>query len=209
MRSTIITIIIILIIIGGYLFYRNRKEPISQQVPNPVKEIIPPSSDNNAGNSAKNQKIDLAAQNNSKESGSAEISAEDGKTKVVLNLSGAPSNIAQPAHIHIGTCANIGAIRYPLSFPINGKSETILDISYDQLLNQGPLAINVHKSAAEINTNYACGDISSNPNSSQGTISPTPNSNQTPGGSTKPVQNGSDRNSSSDNATNNEKSPGY
>lgn len=103
--------------------------------------------------------IALSAQNNSGESGTAKIEDFDGKAKVTLNLTGAPSGVTQPAHIHTGSCANLGGVKYPLNFPVNGKSETTLDISLDELLDGLPLAVNVHKSAAEANIYVACGDI--------------------------------------------------
>lgn len=107
--------------------------------------------------------VPLSAENNSGESGTATLMDVNGKTNVIIALTGAPTNITQPAHIHVGPCATIGAVRYPLTFPINGRSETTLDVSIDELLKQLPLAINVHKSTSEASIYVACGDIM-NPN---------------------------------------------
>src|SRR3989338_6628699 len=78
---------------------------------------------------------------------------------VVLNLSGAPENVTQPAHIHLNNCANIGGVKYPLSFPINGYSETTINATMEETLNSLPLSINVHKSTSEASVYVACGDI--------------------------------------------------
>ncbi|MBI4991721.1 MAG: hypothetical protein HZB99_00695 [Candidatus Harrisonbacteria bacterium] len=103
--------------------------------------------------------VSLSVQNNSGESGTAVLSERGGKTEVKLRLEGAPKGVTQPAHIHSGACASIGGVKWPLTFPVNGKSETTLDISFDQLRAQLPLVLNVHKSAAEAGVYVACGDL--------------------------------------------------
>lgn len=119
--------------------------------------------------------VDLAAQNNSGEQGTATLTAlEKGKTKVVLNLTGDPQDVTQPAHIHSGSCANLGGVLYPLTFPVNGVSETTLDVDLtEDILNKLPLAVNVHKSVAEANIYVSCGDIGASASGS-GTNSTTP-----------------------------------
>lgn len=77
-----------------------------------------------------------------------------------------------PAHIHSGTCAELGDVVAPLgdvaapegehsgsdaAFPLE-TSETVVDIPLEELLD-GNHAVNVHKSADEINVYIACGDI--------------------------------------------------
>lgn len=103
--------------------------------------------------------VNLAEQNDSGEYGTATLTEVDGKVHVVLSLTGAPQGVTQPAHIHLASCANIGGVVYPLTFPVNGVSETTLDVTLDGLLEQLPLALNVHKSATEADVYVACGDI--------------------------------------------------
>ncbi|HEY4512894.1 MAG TPA: hypothetical protein VJH06_00040 [Candidatus Paceibacterota bacterium] len=103
--------------------------------------------------------VSLSTQNNSGVSGMATLTDMNGSTLVKLELAGAPLGIAQPAHIHTGSCANIGAAVYPLTSALNGASETTLDASLDTILGQLPLALNVHKSAEEISVYVACGDL--------------------------------------------------
>ncbi len=104
----------------------------------------------------------LNAQNNSGETGTAKLVEKDGKVVVSLLFAGAPKDVIQPAHIHVGSCPDVGAVKYPLTFPVNGISETILDISFADLRAGLPLAINVHKSAAEAKIYVACADLVSN-----------------------------------------------
>src|SRR5438552_9946512 len=107
--------------------------------------------------------IQLSEQNGSGESGTATLSdMGNGQTHVVLNLSNAPG-VAQPAHIHKGTCANLDPTpTYPLTSVTNGQSDTMVPVSLVNLTS-GTFAINVHKSAAEAGVYVACGDITASP----------------------------------------------
>ena len=77
-----------------------------------------------------------------------------------------------PAHIHTGTCAELGEVVAPLtdvaapsgeqSGPESAHavqiSQTIVDMPLQEIIDGGH-AINVHLSADEIDTYIACGDI--------------------------------------------------
>jgi hypothetical protein len=80
---------------------------------------------------------------------------------------------AHPAHIHAGTCDQLGDVVIPLedvAVPADVThegaetahdvkiSQTHVDMPLQELLD-GEYAINVHKSAEEIGTYIACGDI--------------------------------------------------
>src|SRR5215218_4245826 len=81
---------------------------------------------------------------------------------------------AHPAHIHSGSCAELGDVVYPLTdiTPITGDTErtgaasaipvegstTVVDTPLQDLID-GEFAINVHLSPDEIGTYIACGDI--------------------------------------------------
>jgi hypothetical protein len=94
-------------------------------------------------------------------------------------------NAPHPAHIHNGTCNNLGDVVYPLNDvsgeflsgtpgatpapPAQGEpgdviaqSQTEIDVSLDDLL-AGEYAVNVHKSAEEIDVYIACGNITGEP----------------------------------------------
>ena len=98
----------------------------------------------------------LGEQNKSGETGTATITSQGNKTQVVLQIKGAPAE-AQPAHIHDGTCASLDPKpRIPLQNVVNGKSTTVLDMPLAEV-KKG--AINVHKSASDLKTYVACGDL--------------------------------------------------
>jgi len=81
---------------------------------------------------------------------------------------------SHPAHIHGGSCADLGDVVYPLTniTPIGGDTErtgaasaipvegstTVVDTPLQDLVD-GDYAINVHLSADKIGTYIACGDI--------------------------------------------------
>ena len=101
--------------------------------------------------------VPLAPQSGSGESGTATLTKDGAKTKVMLSVPNAQGT--QPTHIHKGTCANLDPKpAYPLSPVTNGKSETVVNASLDDLQNGG-YAINGHKSAQELTTYVFCGDI--------------------------------------------------
>jgi hypothetical protein len=103
--------------------------------------------------------VPIHAQNKSGESGSAKLTPEGDKTKVEISLKGASKAGSQPAHIHDGPCAKLDPKpRYGLSNVENGKSTTEVPVKIEELTG-GNLAINVHKSAADLKTYVACGDI--------------------------------------------------
>jgi Cu/Zn superoxide dismutase len=104
--------------------------------------------------------VPLKPENASGESGTATLTDTPAGLRVVISLKGAPA-AAQPAHIHMGSCANLNPTpKYPLSNVVAGKSTTVVKgIKIAQLV--GKTAINVHKSLTDIPTYVACGDIAS------------------------------------------------
>src|SRR5262245_52062788 len=103
--------------------------------------------------------VKLGEQNNSGETGTATLTAEGSSTKVELNVKGGAKGVAQPAHIHEGSCAKLDPKpKYGLSNVTDGKSSTTVPVSLETL-TKGELAINVHKSAEDLKTYVACGDI--------------------------------------------------
>ncbi len=115
--------------------------------------------DQNYAAPAEGATVLLDSQNDSGKYGAAELTESDGKVMVTVDLVGAPEDVAQPSHIHMGSCAELGDVVYPLTSLTNGQSETILDVSLTKLTAELPLAVNVHKSGDEVGVYVACGDI--------------------------------------------------
>lgn len=107
----------------------------------------------------------LNTQNNSGEAGIALITeTDDGMARVDLGLRDMPTGVPQPAHLYRGSCVDLGDIAYFLSDVLaeqgsDGMSETVLDVSWDQLKSELPLALSVYKSTDEENVSVACGDL--------------------------------------------------
>jgi hypothetical protein len=102
--------------------------------------------------------VPLQPQNDSDIRGTVTITEAAGKARLTIQYNNGLKDTPQPAHIHTGSCAQLGGVKYPLTSAVNGASVTTLNISVAQLLKEKPWAINVHKSVAEADTYVACGD---------------------------------------------------
>lgn len=105
--------------------------------------------------------VELAEQNSLGQTGTATIvENEEGMLVVTLSMLGGNFSQPQPAHIHLGACPEPGPVEHPLSNVVNGISVTTLPVSWQDLVDSAePMAINVHKSAAEASVYTACGDL--------------------------------------------------
>ena len=105
------------------------------------------------------RKIAIGQQNGSGQTGSASLKQVGNDMQVTVSLKHAPKS-AEPAHIHKGTCANLNpAPLYPLKDVKDGKSVTTVHNLTWPMIMKGRYAINVHKSAADLKTYVACGDL--------------------------------------------------
>ena len=120
-------------------------------------------SENNAGAGGE-VTVQLGEQNGSGESGTATLTEDGDQTKVTIELqtpSATMGSVPQPAHIHKGSCSNLDPVpAYGLTDVKDGESTSTVDAVLDDL-RDGAFAINVHKSAAEIQTYVACGVVGS------------------------------------------------
>ena len=103
--------------------------------------------------------VAMGALNASGQTGKATLSDMNGETKVSVKISGGIASVPQPSHIHMGSCSTPGAIVYQLNPVVDGKAETILDVSLETLGNKLPLLIMVHKSKDEAKVFVSCGDL--------------------------------------------------
>lgn len=147
-------IIVAVVVVIAFLLYSNMQKSAAP-TPTPVPAVVTAS----PTPAAKTLTVDLSAQNISSESGTAVLTEIEGKVMVSLNLTGAPKGVVQPAHIHKGSCPKPGEVLYPLTSPVDGISETTVDTTFDMLKTEMPLAVNVHKSAAQSGVYVSCGNL--------------------------------------------------
>jgi hypothetical protein len=103
--------------------------------------------------------VTLNPKPDSNTSGTATLTPEGNQTKVVIQVQGAPTDAVQPVHFHKGTCANLEPKpAYPLLDIKNGTSTTVVAVEMSKL-TATPHTINVHKSAADMKTSVACGEV--------------------------------------------------
>ncbi|MBN4059371.1 hypothetical protein JYT32_00460 [Dehalococcoides mccartyi] len=101
--------------------------------------------------------VPLTELNDSGQSGIARLTARGLQTEIVIEIDGI-ADIAQPIHVHAGSCATLGGIDHALNSVVDGFSSSVIDISLPAL-REGLSAINIHKSGAEVATYVACGNI--------------------------------------------------
>lgn len=103
--------------------------------------------------------IELLEVDGSRVSGAAVLTPEEdvARTKVIVNVEGG-SDVPHPAHIHAGTCEDLGEVVYPLESVERGESTTTVEAPLESLVG-GAFAINVHESEQDIQTFIACGDL--------------------------------------------------
>jgi hypothetical protein len=94
--------------------------------------------------------------------GSVALTPQGNQTVVVLNMAPNPAGNGadELAHIHQGGCPGVGAVQYPLTNVVNGRSTTTVNASLSSIMD-GSHSINVHRGTAapESNIYTACVDI--------------------------------------------------
>lgn len=150
-KNLLIGLVVVVLLVGGYFVLRGGETPTPTPTPLPVEEAETPS--------PASITLELGEQNESGESGMATLTEVDGQLQVVLSMTGFPEDTPQPAHIHEGSCPDVGPVTYPLTNVLNGDSETMLEVTLAQLASEMPLAINVHKSGPEASVYVSCGDL--------------------------------------------------
>lgn len=152
----VISIIIVVIAAGAYYMFMGNKP----EAPGTEKTATTNTSTvQTTYKDVTERTVSLKEQNGSGESGSAVLTEKDGKVTVVLDMTGFAADVPQPAHIHSGSCPDVGAVAYPLTNVVNGKSATVLDTTFAKLDAKEPLAINVHKSVPETKVYVSCGNL--------------------------------------------------
>ena len=103
--------------------------------------------------------VKLEAQNNSGQNGIASLTPEGDTTRVVIEIPNMPAGVSQPAHVHLGRCGKLNkAPKWRLEDVRDGRSVTVVPVPLDVILKDKS-AINVHKSAAEMQVYVSCGNI--------------------------------------------------
>ncbi len=159
--------VLVLVAVGAGIYMSNSQS--EKMTPRADKMAVTAENMNKAGSTSMQKEEDmdapmmmkLASIGSMGMKGSVTLTQKGDKTEVSVKLDSDAKGESHPAHIHVGTCPTPGAVKYPLTPIVEGKSVTLVDVAIDDLWKSLPLAINVHKSAADIKTYIACGDLSS------------------------------------------------
>jgi len=90
--------------------------------------------------------------------GTATLTADGPRTIVAIDITPGEPGVPQPAHIHEGSCPDVGPVAHPLQDVVDGASTTTVEASLAELLSGG-FAINIHRSQTAIAEYTACGNI--------------------------------------------------
>lgn len=161
-KNSLWTIIIILVIVGGWYWWSGGNvtsvTPATEITGTPAGVISPKKTASPVPTVAP-KTIVLEQTGVSGQSGTAVFQGDGDKTKVTVSMIGKAFTSPQPSHIHVGKCPNPGVVKYPLNNVVNGKAETVLSVSIEDLFADLPLAVNVHESAEKASVYTACGDL--------------------------------------------------
>ncbi|MFZ2149840.1 MAG: thioredoxin family protein [Minisyncoccia bacterium] len=152
----VIGIIALVVVISGIYSSMSNKNDVIMEKEKMEQQVVV---EDDQSMMKKDIVVTLSALNASGQAGKATFSEMSGKTKVMVEVSGSVTGVPQPSHIHVGEYSAPGAIVYPLSAVVNGKAETILDVSLETLGEKLPLTVMVHKSKDEVKTFVSGGNL--------------------------------------------------
>ncbi len=158
MKKNVVWILGIVVVVVGIIWFANRP---GVETSESVLEEEGTASPSPSSSAQAKLVVPLIAQNDSQITGTATLTqmANGATTLVRLDYTHSPDTTAQPAHIHAGSCAKIGGIVYPLNSAVKGVSETTINTKLADIITKLPLALNVHKSEAQLDMYVACGDL--------------------------------------------------
>lgn len=141
MLKALVVAVLVFVVIGVVAFMSMKKSPETEPISKDLRLEVP-----------------LQEQNNSGQNGIVTLVPVDDALSVTVEIASVSDEL-QPAHIHKGTCENIGEVVKAIPFPRSGFAEGDVNVTLKELKSMGPVAINVHKSESEPNVYVACGDI--------------------------------------------------
>ena len=94
------------------------------------------------------------------QTGTATLTAQGSQTQVVIDIQPAGAGVAQPVHIHQGSCPGVGAVAFPLTNVVDGASTTVVNATLDSL-RTGGYSINAHQDGTQagLGVYVSCGGI--------------------------------------------------
>ena len=159
MSKNALWVVVLVVLVGWMLWPKGPTKIVSPEAETTEVSSGTPTSSISSVPTVPPKTIVLEQVGVSGQSGTAVFQGDGDKTKIVLSMVGKKFSLPQPAHIHLGKCPTPGAVKYPLNNVVNGKSETVVAVSIEDLFADLPLAVNVHESVEKSSVYTACGDL--------------------------------------------------
>ncbi len=153
-KKIAILFLILAVIVGGFLIVRVL---IGGSKIEPEEELRPPEREPGPADTSETILIDLFKSNESGQSGIATVDEFAGQTQIVLQMVSWDEDIVQPAQIRSGNCGNIREVRYQLNNIVNGRSETVVNISARDVTGERPFVVVVYESLENPDSIVSCG----------------------------------------------------
>ncbi len=152
----VFTLLFVAVLAGWYVWAKDQ----GKMVTNEKVETVTPTTTMSPTPTVPPKTISLNQIAASGQSGTVTFEPAGDSTKVTIMMVGKKYTTPQPAHIHVGKCPTPGEVKYPLANVVNGKSETMVAVKFEDLFTTMlPLAVNVHKSVEQASVYTACGDL--------------------------------------------------
>lgn len=151
-------LIILLSIVGGVYLYLSKqgfeakpKQPVATSLPAIYTSALGPVTDA--------MQVSFVAKNNSGALGNLTLKEIRGKVYLEVTLTGNITNEPQSAFVYEGSCEKPDRQLYSLSPVVNGKTANYLTVSLADFKKEFPVAVIIHKSVQDINSDIACADL--------------------------------------------------
>lgn len=129
-------ILLIIFVVVAYFLLSNKSTFYSKNETTLVNDDV-----KNSSQFVGSFSVVLKSGDNPSEYGIAVFGKSENKTKVSIKMINFSNGIPQNASIYKGTCDNLEETKHGLANVANGSSESTLDITVDELINEFPLAL--------------------------------------------------------------------
>ncbi|MDP2735600.1 MAG: hypothetical protein Q8P12_05335 [bacterium] len=127
-----------------------------------LQSLEPGEEQETSGETPRSFILTLSPEGENAESGTVLVGPAGDRTLLIATFEGAPEGVSQPLYMRGGTCAEPGEVLFKLEDALDGRSDTLLSVSMQELRGigrEGGLIIQVFESYEEPQAVVACATI--------------------------------------------------